>query len=115
MFQLKNTGKTILENNIKSWDQITKTVTVSNLSNAQSSKEYFSISPNPTSNSVLVHWKNYDNNIKYQLSDVSGKVIASSNLTNNTNEISLVGFSSGMYFLKITTDKINQTIKIIKK
>jgi acetyl esterase/lipase len=107
--------KLYVENNIKSWDQITKTVTVSNLSNTQHSKDYFSISPNPTSNCVLVNWKNYDNNIKYQLSDVSGKVIASSNLTNNTNEISLVGFSSGMYFLKITTDNINQTIKIIKK
>ena len=107
--------KLYVENNIKSWDQITKTVTVSNLSNAQHSKEYFSISPNPTSNSVFVHWENYDNNIKYQLCDVSGKVIASSNLTNNTNEISLVDFSGGMYFLKITTDNINQTIKIIKK
>jgi PKD repeat protein len=107
--------KLYVENNNKSWDEIVKTITVTNLSNTEHGQEFFSISPNPTSNSIKVHWKSYKNDIKYQLCDISGKVISSNSLTNSSNEISLISFSNGMYFLKISADEINQIIKILKE
>ena len=107
--------KLYVENTIKSWDQITKTVNVTNLSNVAESQIRFSISPNPTSSSVFVNCNTVFSTLNYQLSDVFGKIIINNTFTNSANEISLATLSKGMYFLKINAEDTTQIIKIIKQ
>ena len=107
--------KLYVENDIKSWDEVTKSVVIATLSNVVQPQIYFSIKPNPTSNSVFVTCNFAFNTAKYQLNDVSGKIIIASDLTNNENEISLETLSKGLYFLKINTEVTTQIIKIIKQ
>lgn len=107
--------KLYVENNIKSWDEITKTVVVNSLSNNQQTVHNFSVVPNPTTNSIFVNWKSNFDLIQYQISDIAGKIISSSSLSNNANEIPMNNYSNGMYFLKISTEDSNQIIKIIKQ
>jgi len=107
--------KLYVENNIKSWDEITKTVVVNSLSNNQQTVHNFSVVPNPTTNSIFVNWKSNFDLIQYQISDIAGKIISSSSLSNNANEIPMNNYSNGMYFLKISTEYSNQIIKIIKQ
>ena len=107
--------KLYIENDIKSWNEVTKTVAVTTLSNVVQSQIHFSVKPNPTTNSIFVNSNFAFNIAKCQLSDVSGKIIMDSNLTNNENEISLETLSKGLYFLKINTEASTQIIKIIKQ
>ena len=108
-------AKLYVENNIKSWDEITKTVVVNVLSNSQQTLNNFSVVPNPTTNSIFVNWKSNFDLIQYQISDIAGKIISSSSLSNNANEIPMNNYSNGMYFLKLSTEDSNQIIKIIKQ
>ena len=107
--------KLYVENNIKSWDEITKTVSVSTLATIDINKKIFSVTPNPTSGNVTLNWNDNFHQAFYQISDISGKIIIEKQLTTSNNEISLQGFSKGMYFMKISTENNIQTIKIIKQ
>jgi hypothetical protein len=90
------------------------TFNLENLSTTSFEKSEISIFPNPTTstitiqNSSLIHPKNYE------LFSVTGKILQSSSLENNT--ISLENFQSGLYFLKIGFDNgLFEIHKIIKK
>ncbi len=107
--------KLYVENNIKSWDEVTKTVVVTTLSNVAQSQIRFSITPNPSSNSVFVNCNTAFTTLNYQLSDISGKIITANTLSNSANEISLATLSKGIYFMKINTEETTQIIKIIKQ
>lgn len=107
--------KLYVENNIKSWDEITKTITVPNLSIADYNQKIFSVFPNPTSDSITINWNTNFNHANYLICDVSGKIIAENQLTNTTNLIAMQDFSKGIYFLKINTENSSQIIKIIKQ
>ena len=107
--------KLYIENNIKSWDEITKSVVVSNLSiDSYDAQNVFSVTPNPTSDNVkVVSGVNFVN-ANYKITDITGKIIAQSTISNNS-EISLSEFSKGIYILEIATDSACPKIKIIKK
>ena len=107
--------KLYVENNIKSWDEITKTIAVANLATSQNTAMNFTVTPNPTSKSVFVSGTNWSANTNYQLFDVLGNSMGNNTLTENANEVALHNLATGMYFLKITTDQATQIIKIIKK
>jgi acetyl esterase/lipase len=106
--------KLYVENDIKSWDEITKSVTVSNLSTAENSSNIFSISPNPTNDRIQIIWEDTIGYVKYQVFDVFGKLLIESQPVTNQENISLSSLSSGLYFIKISSEKSSQTIKIIK-
>jgi hypothetical protein len=107
--------KLYIENDIKSWDEITKSVIVSILSTNQNSVTNFSITPNPTKGDIHVNWDNNYTNIKYQIYDVLGKLVSEKQILNKGETISLGSLNYGFYFLKISTENSIQTIKIVKQ
>ncbi len=109
------TVKLYIENNIKSWDEITKSVVVSNLSsNNSNEQQLFTIVPNPTSDIVKVVCNTNLNTGFYKITDLTGKIISQNSIQCNA-EISLSGLSKGLYILEFTSEKNTQKIKIIKK
>lgn len=107
--------KLYIENNIKSWDEVTKTVIVAPLSTIENNVSGFSIIPNPTKGDIQIKGTTNYNFLNYQIYDVLGKLISEKQMTNRDEVISLSSFTNGMYFLKITTENSNQTIKIVKQ
>ena len=107
--------KLYIENDIKSWDEKTESVVVSNLSTTQNRITNFSVTPNPTKADIAINWDNNYTNIKYQIYDVLGKLISEEQLHNKGETISLGSFKCGLYFLKISTENSIQIIKIVKE
>jgi acetyl esterase/lipase len=107
--------KLYVENDIKSWDEITKSVIVSNLSIFENNITAFSIIPNPTDGNIKINWNDNFNEVKYQIYDVFGKLLVDNQSINKEQVINLNEFSIGLYFIKLTTENSSQTIKIIKK
>ena len=107
--------KLYIENDIKSWDEKTESVVVSNLSTTQNRITNFSVVPNPTKADIAINWNNNYTNIKYQIYDVLGKLISEEQLHNKGETISLGSFNCGLYFLKISTENSIQIIKIVKE
>lgn len=84
------------------------------LSNAENSLNSVLIFPNPTSDFVVLKFKNpIDASI--EISDVSGKLIydANVNVHSETHQIDLSNFNSGIYFLTIKTVDNYSVKKII--
>lgn len=106
--------KFYIENTIKSWDEIIKTITVSNLALHNFGQQVFLVSPNPTKDVLKVTSPISSERIDYTIIDITGKVVLQNSLPQNA-EILLSGFSSGLYFLKLTTASATQILKIIKE
>ena len=85
-----------------------------NLSTTSFEKSAISVFPNPTVSTITIQNNSLIQPKNYELFSVSGKLLQSSSLENNT--ISLENFQSGIYFLKIGFDnELFETHKIIKK
>jgi Secretion system C-terminal sorting domain len=89
------------------------------LSNYQNVYEnQFSIFPNPTSGNFSIKNNLFENETFLNVFDILGnKIISNEKIDNNSKEIDLSNFASGMYFVKISdvNNNILQTEKIIKK
>jgi len=72
--------------------------------------------PNPTSDFLTLKIENYDNeNLSYQLFDVSGNLIENKKLTSNETTITMTNRVPTIYFLKVIENQIEiKTFKIIK-
>ena len=70
------------------------------------------VSPNPTSGSFRIQ-SDEQNELSIQVFDLSGRLIK--NTTKDSSEIIQLEQSSGIYFLRITTDKISIVKKLIIK
>jgi hypothetical protein len=85
-----------------------------NLSTPSFEKSDISVFPNPTTSTITVQNSSLIQPKSYELFSITGKLLQSSSLENNT--ISLEKFQSGIYFLKIGFDNgLFETHKIIKK
>jgi len=73
--------------------------------------------PNPTTDFLTLNVKNYDNeNLSYQLFDMSGKLIENKKLTSNETTITMENRVAAIYFLKVTDNQQEiKTFKIIKQ
>ncbi|WP_432673054.1 DUF7619 domain-containing protein [Flavobacterium sp. SM2513] len=69
--------------------------------------------PNPTDNLVTIKADNAINSI--QLYDAQGRLLSTKMTNENTQTLDLSNYSSGVYFLNISTAVGKQTQKIIKK
>ena len=107
--------KLYIENDIKSWDEITKSVVVSNLATNQNNVTSFSITPNPTKADIQINWNPNYTNVKYQIYDVMGKLVSEKQMLTKGETISLSSLHYGLYFLKVSTENSIQTIKIVKQ
>ena len=105
--------KLYVENNIKSWDEITKTINVNVLSNTSFSEDLISIYPNPTANFITLNISN-SNQGAFVIFDISGKIILQDFIKYKESIIDMTNFSQGIYFIRITTDFGSSTKKIIK-
>jgi acetyl esterase/lipase len=106
--------KLYIENDIKSWDEITKSITVTNLATNENSLNNFSIAPNPTTDFIKIKWNENSDKINYQIYDVLGKVLIENQSVVNDEAISLSSFSAGLYFIKLSTENNSQILKIVK-
>jgi hypothetical protein len=73
--------------------------------------------PNPTRDILTLNVKNYNNqNLSYQLFNMSGKLLESKKLMGDKTAISMAGFVRATYFLKIIDNhKKIKVFKIIKQ
>ncbi len=80
---------------------------------------YLKISPNPTHDYLSIHFISTNENsfYQYKIYDLRGNLISQKNniQTSSTQKVNLKNHPSGLYFLKIKTNKKSQTFKIIKK
>lgn len=72
--------------------------------------------PNPTTDFLTLNVENYDNeNLSYQLFDISGKLLENKKLTSNETRIDMNNRVPAIYFLKVMDNQIEvKTFKIIK-
>jgi len=74
-----------------------------------------SLFPNPTNEFIILQLENFSNDLKYALTDMNGKIIATDKIESSETHIDMRSYASGQYNLTITNDTTtNQTIKIIK-
>ena len=81
-------------------------------------KAIVKVFPNPAKDDVYIQLQNYiGNKLHIQLSDISGKVFFSNQLTVQSNgnyKLPLIRKpATGIYTVQITGDNINETIKLI--
>ncbi len=77
----------------------------------------FVIRPNPISTSALVQWQQIDVSFGWiELLDIQGRVLLRDALKNNSKyyRLSLEGYKSGIYFLRLGNQNQTQTQKIVK-
>lgn len=106
--------KLYVENNIKSWDEITKTVNVTTLSTNEQELNSLSVYPNPTKETIQVNWQSNQSELNYQLIDFTGKIIHQNQTITNGENISLSNLADGLYFITLFSEEDSKTIKVIK-
>jgi len=73
--------------------------------------------PNPASNFALISLPKNIESYKIEITDLLGKIIFSEEVKAKVNEykIDLEGYKDGIYFVKVTNEKIKKSFKIIVK
>lgn len=98
-------------------DSISKTIYVgpTSVNNAHINK--LTIYPNPTSKNILIELPTNEKLDKLVITDVSGRIVHTNykNIGNKKLQISLVNEASGIYFIKLLTDKNIYTSSIMKQ
>ena len=79
------------------------------------SEKDITVYPNPAKDYIVFELnKNNSHNGKFQLSDISGKVIMEGPFQNYINTISLQGLNNGIYILQITESNHFSSHKVVK-
>jgi len=72
--------------------------------------------PNPTTNYLMLQIDNFDKALSYQLYDISGKLLESNAIVENSTTIKMEDYPTAAYFLKVTQNNaLVKSFKIIKK
>lgn len=108
------TVKLYVENNIKSWDEITKIVNVPELSTNELDLIALSIYPNPTKGTIQINWTSNQNTLSYRLVDFSGKIIQQNQTISKGETLTLADLANGLYFMTLSDDNLSKTVKVIK-
>ena len=82
----------------------------------QTQTEDVIVYPNPVSDKIIVEFKNKDGKEHtITIFDVPGQLIKSVTSNNHKEVISIPALSKGIYFLKVSSDGISVTKKILVK
>jgi len=73
-----------------------------------------SLFPNPTNEFVILKLENFSEEMKYELFDMNGKLIAMDKIQSTETHIDMRAHATGQYNLKLSNKNSTQTIKIIK-
>ena len=87
------------------WGDINNAVNAVSIANVK-------FAPNPTNGVLRI---SADNNYNVTVYDITGRVVATSVMTNNTTSIDLTKAQSGVYLVKLNNGQQSATYKIIKK
>ena len=98
----------------------TKTATVlvdvqkcTGISETGEQSTFVNIYPNPTNGLVTIETKN-GNSGTIEIMDLSGKIIFTETIKNNTTEININALATGVYFVKVKNETSSEVIKLIK-
>jgi bilirubin oxidase len=78
----------------------------------EENEEHFTIHPNPVSNSLYLEGQEPS---LIELYNISGHLLESRKFLKPKNQIDMAKYTSGIYFIKLTTSTQSQTQKIVKK
>ncbi len=85
-------------------DTVCQTITISvGISPIQNQE--FSIFPNPASDKATIHSNHFTEQYTFQLTDASGRIVLSRQITGGNEEITLNSISQGLYFYQCIDDK----------
>ncbi|HBS87986.1 MAG: hypothetical protein A2W91_10290 [Bacteroidetes bacterium GWF2_38_335] len=76
--------------------------------------ELVKVYPNPTKDLIVIETTGEDCISKYELNDVSGKILLTDFISESLTRIDLLDFTNGVYFLKIYSDKGVIVHKVVK-
>ncbi len=78
--------------------------------------KFVSLYPNPNkgSFSILVK-RNTTKDVAVTILDVYGKIVYTEKINKNEFELNVNNFPNGMYFVKLSSDEINETLKFVKE
>ena len=79
------------------------------------SNHLFTALPNPVDNQLTLYFNNNYNTYQVQISDLSGKTIDSFIIGGNESKrISVSHLQKGIYFVRVNSDDLVQTLKVVK-
>ena len=77
--------------------------------------EIIKVYPNPTVEQLNIVLPEMSGDYQYQLTDLSGKLISNSSITERTTPVDFTQMKAGTYFIKVVKEeKYSKTLKIIK-
>jgi hypothetical protein len=84
---------------------------------AQNPVEYngIKISPNPAKNNITIEIPQIVKEITLTISNINGKELTSQQIRDSTTQIDISNLASGIYFVKLITEKTVEVRKIIKE
>lgn len=75
----------------------------------------FSISPNPVEDWLQITLtKQFDSDVKVEIINLTGQVLYNSFINNTHSSLDLSNYSKGLYFIRLSTQKNQHTLKFIK-
>ena len=81
----------------------------------ESQNTEFTISPNPSKNSLNITLPNSDKDLKLEVFDLLGKQIYKRTITNLQSSVNVTNWKSGIYLVRVSDDKTTQTKRFIKQ
>lgn len=99
----------------RSNSQMSITPVPAGVTNMNNNKNTYSIFPNPAKDRISIQWNAAaSSTANITITDVTGKKVLSTSATTNGNtDINLSGLQKGLYFINISSDKMQSTEKIL--
>lgn len=112
---IQNTAKIYFDTNPAIITNTTQTEFVATLSSEEFENNSLSFYPNPVKDKLNLNLKDSSSIKSFTVSDITGKQILTQNTSYANIEIDFSRFSKGIYFVKVSSEKSQKTIKIIKE
>lgn len=107
--------KLYVENLNKSWDELSKNISLTTMGITENSDAVFDLYPNPTNKILTVSLSNLSSKINYQIIDYSGKIVLENSIQNcNLFTIDISNLANGLYFITLKSNESSTFRKIIK-
>lgn len=91
------------------------TIETSSASELHGMTQDISIYPNPTTDYMIIESRHHNSTEAYEISDVHGKLIVSSQLSGKTTTVETSTFAKGIYFIRFVTDgDLQSMIRFVK-
>jgi len=98
------------------WDTMTKTISIAHLENKDALLEQIEIYPNPVMDKLIISLNSTYHHILLELYDLNGKLMLTTNHTQGKDlKTDMSHLSSGIYLMKLSTEKHIFISKILKK